>query len=103
MYAVIRSGGKQYKVAPGEVVRVEKLEQKLGDEVEFNQVLIVHDDKIGTIGKPLVEKAVVSGMVVELGRAKKVKVLKYKRRKQYRRLLGHRQSYTAVQINSIKV
>ena len=77
MYAVIRSGGKQYKVAPGEVVRVEKLEQKLGDEVEFNQVLIVHDDKIGTIGKPLVEKAVVSGMVVELGRAKKVKVLKY--------------------------
>ena len=95
--------GKQYKVAPGEVVRVEKLEQKLGDEVEFNQVLIVHDDKIGTIGKPLVEKAVVSGMVVELGRAKKVKVLKYKRRKQYRRLLGHRQSYTAVQINSIKV
>lgn len=103
MYAVIRSGGKQYKVEPGKVVRVEKLEQELGDEVEFNQVLIVHNDKTGIIGKPLVERAVVRGMVVELGRFKKIKVLKFKRRKQYRRLRGHRQSFTAVQINSIKV
>jgi len=101
MYAVIKSGGKQYRVALGEVVHLEKLHHNLGEQVEFDRVLAIHDDQKVTIGRPLIEKAKVLGTVVKNGRAKKIRVLKFKRRKSYRVLRGHRQPFTAVKIDSI--
>ena len=99
MYAVIRAGGKQYRVAPGDVIRVEKLSPE-GDKVQFDEVLAV-SGKEGELGKP--SKAFVSGEVVEQGRADKVLVFHYKRKKQYKKLNGHRQPYTAVKITGISV
>ena len=103
MYAVIRSGGKQYKVEPGKVVRVEKLSLEKGGKVEFDTVLSVNNGEQTTFGNPLVQKAKVTGTVVESGRAKKVIIFKYKRKKQYRVKRGHRQPYTAVQIDEINL
>lgn len=101
MYAVIESGGKQYKVAPGEVVRVEKLSQESGATVEFNRVLAVHDDQQIIVGTPWIQNAKVVGTVVAGGKAKKVIIFKYKRKKQYRVTRGHRQLYTSVKIDEI--
>jgi large subunit ribosomal protein L21 len=101
MYAVIKSGGKQYKVIPGRVVRVERLKLEKGNKVEFDRVLAVHDDQTTTLGDPVVQNAKVIGTVLENGKAKKVIVFKYKRKKQYRVKRGHRQPYTAVQIDEI--
>ena len=101
MYAVIKTAGKQYRVAPGDVVRLDKLNQEVGDPVEFDNVLVIQDEEKAVIGQPLVEKARVVGTVVETGRARKIKVLKFKRRKQYRVQRGHRQPYTAVKIEAI--
>jgi large subunit ribosomal protein L21 len=101
MYAVIESGGKQYKVAPGEVVRVEKLSQESGATVEFNKVLAVYNDQQIMVGTPWVQNAKVIGTVSDNGKAKKVIVFKYKRKKQYRVTRGHRQPYTAVKIDEI--
>jgi large subunit ribosomal protein L21 len=101
MYAVIKSGGKQYKVIPGRVVRVERLKLDKGNKVEFDRVLAVHDDQTTTLGDPVVQNAKVIGTVLENGKAKKVIVFKYKRKKQYRVKRGHRQPYTAVQIDEI--
>jgi len=103
MYAVIKSGGKQYKVEPGKVVRVEKLSLETGGKVEFDKVLAVSDAGQTTVGNPLVQKAKVTGTVVENDRAKKVTIFKYKRKKQYRVKRGHRQPFTAVQIDAIDV
>jgi large subunit ribosomal protein L21 len=98
MYAVIRAGGKQYRVAPGDVIRVEK--QAANDGlVEFSEVLAVSGEE-GKVGKPESEARVV-GQVVEEGRGEKVLVFHYKRKKQYKKLRGHRQSYIAVRINEI--
>ena len=102
MYAVIKSGGKQYKVSPGDVVRVEKLENPAGSVVEFGEVLALSNGKTTTMGSPLVANARVSGTVVETGKAKKVLIFKYKRKKQYKVFRGHRQQYTAVKIESIE-
>ena len=102
MYAVIKTDGKQYRVAPGEVVRLDKMEEQVGDQVEFDKVLAIQDEDQRTIGRPTIDKAKVLGTVVEIGRAKKIRVLKFKRRKQYRVLRGHRQSYTAVKIDAIQ-
>jgi large subunit ribosomal protein L21 len=102
MYAVIKTAGKQYRVAPGDVVRLDKLQQQVGDQVEFDNVLAIRDEEKATIGQPLVEKARVLGTVVENGKAKKIRVLKFKRRKQYRILRGHRQPFTAVKIDAIQ-
>jgi large subunit ribosomal protein L21 len=102
MYAVIRSGGKQYKVSPGDVVRLEKLGKDVGSAVHFEAVLALNDGKSTVLGTPEVPNAQVLGTVVENGRAKKVIVFKYKRKKQYRVFRGHRQPYTAVKINEIK-
>ena len=99
MYAVIRAGGKQYRVAPGDVIRVEKLSPE-GDKVQFDEVLAV-SGKEGELGKP--SKAFVSGEIVEQGRADKVLVFHYKRKKQYKKLQGHRQPFTSVQITEIAV
>lgn len=101
MYAIVKTGGKQYKVSQGDIMRFEKLVGDVGSTVTFEQVLMVADDDNVTVGQPMVENAVVSGQIVEQGKAKKILVFKYKRRKRYRRKQGHRQQYTAVRIDSI--
>jgi large subunit ribosomal protein L21 len=95
MYAVIRAGGKQYRVAPGDVIKVEKLSQAGGENVQFDEVLAVSGAE-GELGKP--SKAFVTAQVVEQGRADKILVFHFKRKKQYKKLNGHRQPYTAVKI-----
>ena len=101
MYAVIRAGGKQYRVAPGDVIKVEKLSQAGGENVQFDEVLAVSGSE-GELGKPAF-KAFVTGQVVEHGRADKILVFHFKRKKQYKKLNGHRQPYTAVKILGINV
>lgn len=101
MYAIIQTGGKQYRVAPGDVLRVEHLPGVRGDEVTLSQVLLVADGENIQVGQPLVENAAVRGQIVRQGKAKKILVFKKKRRKNYRRMQGHRQLYTALQINEI--
>jgi large subunit ribosomal protein L21 len=98
MYAVIRAGGKQYRVAPGDVVKMEKLPAADGDVVEFNDVLAVSGQE-GTIGPGA--GAVVSGQVMEGGKANKILVFHFKRKKQYKKIYGHRQPFTAVRITEI--
>jgi large subunit ribosomal protein L21 len=98
MYAVIRAGGKQYRVAPGDVVKIEKLPAANGDVVEFNDVLAVSGQE-GTIGPGA--GAVVSGQVLEGGKADKILVFHFKRKKQYKKIYGHRQPFTAVRITEI--
>ena len=99
MYAVIRAGGKQYRVAPGDVIRVEKVATGTDGHVDFSDILAVSGGE-GKIGKPEAEARVV-GEVVEEGRSPKILVFHYKRKKQYKKLRGHRQSYTAVRITEI--
>jgi large subunit ribosomal protein L21 len=99
MYAVIRAGGKQYRVAPGDVIRVEKLATGTDGQVEFPEILAVSGEE-GQIGKPQSGARVV-GQLVEEGRGAKILVFHYKRKKQYKKLRGHRQSFTAVRITEI--
>jgi len=103
VYAVIKSGGKQYRVAEGDVVCVEKLDAEPDASVEFNEVLLVKTAKKTFIGEPLVEGASVKGVLQSQDRSEKVLVFKYKKKKQYRRTRGHRQSYSEVLIKKIKV
>jgi large subunit ribosomal protein L21 len=102
MYAVVRTGGKQVRVAPGESVRVEKLEGAVGDPVELNEVLLVGGDEGARIGTPLVEGAKVVGTIAAQGRGPKLVIFKMKRRKGYRRKRGHRQSYTEIRVDGIE-
>jgi large subunit ribosomal protein L21 len=102
MYAIIGTGGKQYKVQTGDTLRIEKLTGEVGDSILFDKVLMVSDGENSTIGQPLVADAAVKGHIVEQGKAKKLIVFKYKRRKGYRRKQGHRQNYTAVKIDAIE-
>jgi large subunit ribosomal protein L21 len=99
MYAVIRAGGKQYRVAPGDVIRVESQGTGTDGKVEFGDILAVSGGE-GQIGKPKADAHVV-GEIVEQGREKKILVFHYKRKKQYKKLRGHRQEYTAVRITEI--
>ena len=99
MYAVIRAGGKQYRVAPGDVIRLENQGNGTDGKIEFNDVLAVSGEA-GQIGRPQ-SAALVTGEVVEQGRAAKILVFHYKRKKQYKKLRGHRQGYTAVRITEI--
>lgn len=101
MYAIIRSGGKQYQVAAGDRLRVEKLEGEVGSTVELDEVLLLVDGEDVRIGHPLVEGARVRATIVEQGRQKKVIVFKKKRRKGYQVKKGHRQWYTALNIDTI--
>ena len=103
MYAIVDSGGKQYKVQEGEILRVEKLAGEVGDDVSFDKILMFSDGENVNIGTPLLEDVAVSGHIVEQGKAKKIIVFKYKRRKRYRRKRGHRQQFTAVKVDSIKI
>ena len=101
MYAVISSGGKQYKVETGQTLRVEKIQGEVGAPVTFNEVLIVSDGEAIQVGTPVVDGVAVQGHIVAQGREKKIIVFKYKRRKRYRRKQGHRQPFTAIQIDTI--
>jgi large subunit ribosomal protein L21 len=101
MYAVIMSGGKQYKVAPGDIVRVESLEGQKGDKVELKDVCMVVDGETMSVGKPMLESAKVTAEVVEQGRSAKILIFKHRRRKGYRRTNGHRQNYTAIKVQEI--
>jgi large subunit ribosomal protein L21 len=98
MYAVIKTGGKQYRVNPGDEVRVEKLNGKAGDTVTFDQVLLTSDGETIKVGKPIVEGARVTGQITQNGKGKKIIVFKYKRRKGFRKKNGHRQDYSLVKI-----
>ena len=102
MYAVVNSGGKQYKVQQGQVLRVEKIPGDVGSPVTFERVLMFSDGDNVSIGQPALEDVAVEGHIVEQGKAKKIIVFKYKKRKRYRRKKGHRQEFTAVMIDGIK-
>ena len=103
MYAVIKTGGKQYRVSSGEKVKVEQLAADVGSQITIDQVLMVADgDKI-TIGAPLVKGAKVQATVVDQGRADKINVFKMRRRKQSKKQQGHRQNYTEIQVDQIAV
>ena len=102
MYAVVNSGGKQYKVQQGQVLRVEKIPGDVGSPVTFERILMFSDGDNVSIGQPALEDVAVEGHIVEQGKAKKIIVFKYKKRKRYRRKKGHRQEFTAVLIDDIK-
>ena len=101
MYAVIATGGKQYRVSEGAVLRVEKLEAEEGASIEFDQVLLVGDGESVSVGKPFVDGGKVQATVMAQGKAAKVEILKFRRRKNYRRTKGHRQNFTQVKITGI--
>lgn len=103
MYAVIKTGGKQYRVAEGDTIEVEKLPTDVGSEVRFEDVLLIGTEDETRIGTPMVSGALVTGKVVHAGRAPKVLVYKFKRRTKYRRKAGHRQFFTRVLIEGITV
>jgi large subunit ribosomal protein L21 len=104
VYAIIRAGGKQYRVKEGDTIHVESLSAKAGEKVVLGEVLLVGGgDGEARLGSPLVAKAQVVGTVLDQGRDRKVRVFKYKKRKHYRRTRGHRQSYTALRIDAIEI
>ena len=102
MYAVFKTGGKQYRVSEGETLKIEKLEVEPGKKVTFNEVLMIADGENVQVGSPLVEKASVEAKVLSQGKGKKVNILKFKRRKQFMKQQGHRQLFTEIQIAKIK-
>ena len=101
MYAVIETGGKQYRVEPGETLVVETLPGNAGDAVKFDRVLLISGDDSVAVGRPAIDGAVVTGQIVEHVLGEKLVVYKFKRRKNYRKRNGHRQPYTAVKIQSV--
>lgn len=102
LYAIIESGGKQYRVSPGTTLRIEKVPGQKGDTYVFDKVLaVVNDDKV-EFGKPYLEGAKVEGVIIRQGKARKILVFKYKAKSNYRRRYGHRQSFTEVRIGSIQ-
>jgi large subunit ribosomal protein L21 len=101
MYAVIKTGGKQYRVVPGEKLKVEKLVGDVGSDIVIDQVLMVADGDNVTVGAPVVAGASVKATVVSHGRHDKVMIFKFRRRKHYRKTQGHRQDYTEIQIQQI--
>jgi large subunit ribosomal protein L21 len=102
MYAVVKTGGLQVRVAPGEAVRVGKLPGEVGSAVEFAEVLLVGGEGEAKVGKPLLSGAKVLGTIKSHGRGEKITIFKSKRRKNYRRKQGHRQDYTEVQVTEIR-
>jgi len=101
MYAVIKTGGKQYRVSPGDKLRVESLAVAEGESIDFDQILMVSDGDNVSIGNPLVSQAVVTGKVLNHGRGEKVRIVKFRRRKHHRKQMGHRQNFTELEIVSI--
>jgi len=102
-YAIVQTGGKQYKVSEGDILKVEKIDGEKGGLVSINDVLMVVDDQNIKIGQPNISGASVTGEIVSQGKAKKVIIFKSKRRKGYRKKQGHRQFYTALKIKEIKI
>ncbi len=103
MYAVIKTGGKQYRVFPGETISVEKLDVDAGGQVSFNEVLLFKkDDETVLVGKPFIDGVTVTGKVLKQGKSSKILVFKKKRRKNYSKLYGHRQPFTQILIEEIK-
>lgn len=103
MYAVVATGGKQYRVQAGDILRIEKIPGDIGSAVAFDNVLLYSDGENISVGKPVLESAKVNASIVEQDRGRKIIVFKFKRRKGYRKKQGHRQYYTAVKIDSIEV
>jgi large subunit ribosomal protein L21 len=103
MYAVIKTGGKQYRVAPGDTIRIERVQGDVGENVTFGSVLAVHNDEKKILSGVEASKATVTGKIVSHGRNKKVTVLKFKKTNQYKISRGHRQNYTAVKVSDIKL
>ncbi len=101
MYAVFKTGGKQYRASTGDVIKVEKIEAEKGATVELDQVLMVGEGEDVKIGTPFLEGGKVTATVVDQGRREKIKVIKFKRRKNYRRQMGHRQYFTQIEITGI--
>ena len=103
MYAVVKTGGKEYKVSKGDIIRVEKLDGSVGDRVTLKDVLMVSKEGEIHVGTPQVAQVVVTGEIIQQVKGKKVLVFKMKRRKNYRRLRGHRQTYTYLKVDDISV
>ena len=103
MYAVIKTGGKQYRVNAGDRIEVEKLDAASGTELVFDHVLLIGEGDQVTIGKPIVGGAAVRATVLEQGRGEKIRIFKMRRRKHYRKTQGHRQAFTALRIDSISL
>src|SRR2546421_9986512 len=103
MYAVIQTGGKQYRVAPGDTIRIERVSGEVGEKVTFGSVLAVHTDDKNVVRGSDACKASVTGKIVKHGRGEKLTVLKFKKGNQYKISRGHRQNYTAVQVSDIKI
>ena len=101
MYAVFKTGGKQYRAATGDVIKVEKIEAEKGATVELDQVLMVGEGEDVKVGAPYLEGGKVTATVVDHGRRDKIKVIKFKRRKNHRKQMGHRQYYTQIEITGI--
>jgi len=102
MFAIIKTGGKQYKVAKGESLDIERVEGKEGSSIKFGEVLLINDNKSTKIGAPFIKGATVSGKITAHKRGEKIKVFKMKAKKRYKRTQGHRQELTSVEITDIK-
>jgi len=102
MYAVIKTGGKQYKVAEGQRLRIEKLPVEPGTSIDFDEVMLIGDGETVTVGTPHVAGSKVTATVTDQGRGKKVDIIKFRRRKQYLKRMGHRQAYTEVEVTAIE-
>lgn len=101
MFAVIKTGGKQYRVKAGDILKLEQLTADVGSKVSFDQVLMLTDGDNVTCGSPFIDKAIVDAEVLEHGRHKKIKIIKFRRRKHHMKQMGHRQNYTQVKITAI--
>lgn len=102
MYAIIKTGGKQYRVEEGQIIKIEKLAAEVGSSVEFDQIMLFSDDQGLKIGQPVVEGAKVVGKIIDQSKHKKIIVFKYKAKKRYRKKTGHRQPYTSVLVEKIE-
>jgi large subunit ribosomal protein L21 len=103
MYAVVKTGGKEYRISQGDLIRVEKMEGKVGDQVTMKDILMVSHEGQVQVGNPLLANAVITGEIVQQVKGKKVLIYKMKRRKNYRRTKGHRQTYTYIRVNDISL